>query len=254
MPVDKLKLRMGRPILLNKENSIYVHHPLFSDIVDMGEDDYNMLVYPYVITTEFIFNGVDNEDELIKQFDIFDLFFIEIEEGKMLLDNVLGGKNSIEALTSSLSYFLKTDNIKVLKHRQKIVVNDSYLIDKDEFKNIRRVVQAVCNRTDIEFEKVPKNMSKRKRDIWEKLQKGRQRRAKRNAIYLQDIVNYISFGGKSFIPTREIDSMTYYEFQNAYKSILGIDSYSASMGYKLSYKFDVKEDIKHWTETIKIGK
>jgi hypothetical protein len=33
-----------------------------------------------------------------------------------------------------------------------------------------------------------------------------------------------------------------------------MDAYNIGMGYKLSQKYDVKDDIKHWTETLKIGK
>jgi hypothetical protein len=97
-------------------------------------------------------------------------------------------------------------------------------------------------------------MNKRQKDIWFKLQKGRKRSAERNAIYLQDMVNFISFGGNSYISTEQIDNMTYYYLQNAYKSVVGMDAFNLGMGYKLSQKFDVKDDIKHWTETIKIGK
>jgi hypothetical protein len=252
--IDKLKLLMGRPILVNKKSNIYVHQPLISDVVDMGEDEYNNLVLPYTLTTDTVFNGAEKEDELKEQYHLFDLFFIELEDGKTLLDNIFGGRNAIEALSDSLRYFLRVDDVKVLKKRKKLIIDNSYMIDKVEFDNLRKVIQGVVNRTDIEVEKPPKNMTKRQKDIWMKLQKGRKRTAEKNAIYLQDMINYISFGGKSFIPLDQIDRMTYYQMQNAYKSVIGRDTFDVSMGYKLSQKFDVKDEVKHWTDALKIGK
>lgn len=245
---------MGRPLVADKESDSHIYQPLVKDIVDMGEDEYSKLVLPYVVTTDSIFNGVENEEELINKYDLFDLFFVNVEEGKTILDSIFSGENSLKVLIDSMRYFLKSDDIRVLHKRQKIVVNDSYLIDKNEFSKLRRLIQAVTGRNDIEVEKPPKNMSKRQKDIWIKLQKGRKRSAEKNSIYMQDIVNYVSFGGSSYISTEQIDNMTYYYLQNAYKSIVGMDSYNMGMAYKLSPKFDIKDDIKHWTQTLKIGK
>jgi hypothetical protein len=251
--VDKLKLLMGRPILANKENNIVVKQPRISDVVDLGEDTYNKMLLPFVITTESIFGGLENEEELMQQYHIFELFFIELSDGNSLLDNVFG-ENAVDTLVSSLGYFLQTDNIKVLKHRKKLVVDDNYLIDNAEFDNIRTIVQSVVGRKDLEIEKPPKNMTPRQKDIWEKLQKGRRRRAEKDAVYLQDMINYTAFGGQSYIPLDHIDKMTYYQFQNAYKSVMGKDAFNVGMSYKLSQKFEVKDDIKHWSDSLKIGK
>jgi hypothetical protein len=251
---DKLKLLMGRPLVVDAENGIAVHQPALQEIVDMGEEAFNQIVLPFVITTDLIFAGLEKEEELIEEFDIFDLFFIEVDNGKTILDGMLGGNSAVDALKKSLIYFFKTEDIRILKARKKIVINNKYLIEKEQFKVIRKAVQLVVNRNEIEVEKPPKNMSKRQKDIWTKLQKGRRRSSEKNMMYVQDIINFVIFGGKSYIPIREIETMTYYQLQNAYRGILGVDAYEMGMQYKLSQKFDVKDDVKHWTETIKIGK
>lgn len=244
---------MGRPVVVNEENNIFVHQPLIKDIVDLGEDKYNELILPYVMNTDAVFNGLENEDELKQQYQFFDLFFIKTESGT-ILDKIFGGSNALEVLQKSLRYFLRADEIRVLEKRQKVVINNAYMIDNNEFQKLRKAIQSVVNRKDIEVEKPPKNMTKRQRDIWIKLQKGRRRQAEKNAIYLQDIIIFCSLGGESFVPFDEIDNMTYYQLQNVHKGIMGKDAFNMGMGYKLSQKFDVKDDIKHWTETIKIGK
>ncbi len=245
---------MGRAITLNKEHGISVTQPKVSTIVDLGEDSYNELILPYIITTDSVFSGVENEEELRRRFSIFDLFFAKLEDGKTLLDNIFNGKNSQEVLEESLKLFLNAKSVRFLDNRKKIIVDKSYMIDGSEFNKLRLIVQDVIGRKDIEVEKPPKNMTKRQKDIWAKLQKGRRRNAEKNAVYMQDMVNYVSFGGKSFIPTEQIDNMTYWYFMNAYKSIVGVDAFNIGMGYKLSQKFDVKDNVKHWTDTIKIGK
>lgn len=244
---------MGRSILFNKEHNLYVKQPLIADVVDMGEDAFNDLVLPFTLTSEAVFNGQDNGDELALKYSPFDLFFAQVEEGVYLLDNVFGGKSALGVLKDSLSYFLQTDNVYFLNHRKKIVVNE-FVIDQAEYIKLRKIIQGVTNRKDIEFEKVPKNMTERQRGVWVKLQAGRRRQAEREAVYLQDLINFTSNGGTSFIPYKEIDKMTYYQLANTYKSVMGRDSFNVSMGYKLSYKYDVKDEIKHWSETLKIGK
>lgn len=253
--IDKLKLLMGRPIPCFEEGNIFAYQPIIKSIVDIGEDVFQSYITPYVITSESIFNGLENENELIEQFHIFDLFFLKDEHGNCPLDKaVFNGKKSLDVLRESLSYFIRTNNIDILFNRKKIIIDNSYLIDKNEFIRLRRIIQEIVGRGDIEFEKTPKNMTKRQKDIWLKLQKGRRRKAERNAIYLQDIINFTSFGGKTYIPPREIEQMTYFQLMNAYQSIVGIESYEIGMQYKLSQKYDVKDNVKHWTETIKIGK
>lgn len=255
MGADKLKVLMGRPIPVSKEHGIYVRQPLVKEVVDVGEDEFQQLLLPFILTTDAIFNGAENEEELIEKFHVFDLFFMKTESGKTILDSsVFNGENALEVLRNSLSYFLQSDEIRILENRQKIIINNSYLIDKDEFDKLRKIIQSILGRGDIEFEKPPKDMTKRQKDIWFKLQKGRRRKAEREAIYLQDLINFTSFGGTSYIPFKEIDEMTYFQLHNAYKSIMGVDSYRTGIQYKLSQKFEVKDDIKHWAETIKIGK
>lgn len=252
--MDKLKLLMGRSIEFDKKYGLSVRQPMMHEVVDLGESEFNDLVLPYILTNEAVFNGLENEEELISKFHIFDLFFAQVEEDVFVLDNIFGGKSALGVLKESLQYFLQVDQVEFLMHRQKIVINDEYLMGKDEFIKLRRIIQGVCSRNDMQVEKPPRNMTKRQTEIWKKLQKGRRRRAEKEAVYLQDMINFTSFGGTTYIPLDSIDRMTYYQLSNAYKAVMGKDAFHIGMGYKLSEKFDVKDDIKHWTESLKIGK
>lgn len=247
---------MGRPAVVKNENdeSVLIPQPLISDVVDIGEDEFNRILLPFILTPEMVFSGAEDEEELVEKFHIYELFFMELENDTKLLDNIFEGQDSLEVLMESLSYFFKTDNVKLLKNRKKIIINDSYLIDKGNFDDVRKSIQSVTCRKDVEVEKPPRNMTERQKGIWDKLQKGRRRTAEKNALHMQDLISYVSLGGNSYISLDKIDKMTFYQLQHAYKSIIGKDSYEIGMSYKLSAKFDVKDDVKHWTESLKIGK
>ncbi|WP_260866684.1 AMP-binding protein [Bacillus pumilus] len=252
MIIDKLKLYMGRPIVVSEENNLFIKQPLVKDVVDLGEDNFKKFVNPFILTIESIFDGFENLEEISSKYDIFELFFIKGEEGETILDSAFG-EPALELLKNSLRYFMNCKDIQVLEMRQKLII-DNHIVDKKEFARIRKIIQEVTCKEDIEIEKAPKDMTKRQKDIWLKLKKGRMKKAEKDAVYMQDIINYVSFGSSSYIPPREIDEMTYYQLYNAYRSIVGIDSYKIGFQYKLSPKFEVKEESKHWLETIKIGK
>lgn len=251
--MNDLKLLLGSSHCISKEHDISVYQPTVIDISNMGEDEFNKLVLPFTLTIDALFGGADIDEETLENLHIFDLFFTDESDGKGCLDGFIGG-SALDTIVNGFKFFLKTENIQVLKMRCKLIVDDSYLIDKHEFDILREIIKSVSCREDIKIEKPPKNMNQRQKDIWLKLQKGRQRKSVKDAIYTCDIVNYVMYAGSSFLPMSEIKNMTYYQLTNAYKSILGLDQYKTGMNYKLSQKFDVKEDIKHWTESLKIRK
>lgn len=244
----QLSLFFGKSIPLNEDVSI--KQPTVNEIVEMGEDVFGKLTLPYTINLDLILDDTINKADL----SIFDLFFEHIEGEGYVLDNVLGG-DSIEMLVESLSFFtdVDKDNIQVLPKRRKIIISGSYMVDKLSFEEVRKAVQAVTVRKDIEVEKPPQKMTDRQKDIWEKLQVGRRRQALREAIKLEDMANFISFGGNSYVPIESLLKMTYYQFHNAYSAVLSIDSYNIGMSYKLSQKYDVKDEVKHWTKSLKIN-
>lgn len=257
MDIDKLKVYSGKPIEIDSEYGTKVYQPTVDEIVNLGEIQFNELILPIIITTNAVFNGLENEDELIEKYKIFDVFFIQSEQGKSILDDSLfNGKKAMDVLVDSISFFTHVDkkNIQVFSHLRNTISINGFIVDRDNFHLLRNAIQSTLSRGDIEIEKPPKDMGKRQRDIWEKLQAGRRRKAEKDALYIQDIMNFVQFGGDSYIPLREILIMTYYQLLNAYKSILGKEAFVVGTMYKISPNFEVKEEVKHWTGSLKIGK
>lgn len=209
-------------------------------------DRYNDYLLPYTITLETIFD----DEEVIAKLDIFELFFEKLENEGYVLEGAFNN-NPIELLCESITFFTGCD-VKVLENRKKIIIGDSFILDNQSFITFRKIIQAVSARKDLVVEKMPKGLSERRKDVWLKLQEGRRRKAKREAVEMEDIANIVSFGGGSYISLEQIMDMTYYQFLNAYKSILGKDSYYVALQYKLSQKYEYKEELAHWSKSMKV--
>lgn len=244
-----LNIYFGRDIPL--DDKISIKQPRILEIIDIGEDKFNKYILPYTINLSLLFD----DDVDTSNIDVYELFFTEDggEGGSKVLDGLLG-EDSINLLVESLSFFtgVDIDRIKVLKNRRKIIIDESYILDKQSFIEFRKLIQAICVRKDLEVEKPPKKMTDRQRDIWSKLQEGRRRKAMKESLKIEDMANFISYCGNTHIPTESLLSMTFYQFNNAYTATISMDNYRTMMEYKLSQKYDVKDEVKHWTKTMRV--
>ena len=149
------------PLVLNQENNVLVYQPKISEIVqlgDNGEECFNDLIFPFIINMNTIIDSLEIDEENLKDFNILDMFFIKTKDGKTIID-MMFKKDGLDSLLESLKFFLRTDNFKILENRRKIVINDTYLFDNEEFEKLRKIIHAISCKKDIEIEKPPKNMS-----------------------------------------------------------------------------------------------
>lgn len=245
--MNTTKVFFGMDIPISDQLSII--QPTVNKIIDIGEVQFSKYVLPFVMTLDFIFE----ESFDTSQLDMFELFFEKGEGESKALDGVFG-KDSVEALLESIVFFSNAtmDDIKVMKHRKRIIIKD-YVLSKENFAEFRKVIQAICVKKDIEAERPPKNMSKRQADIWNKIQAGRKRKALKESVKIEDMANFICHCGQSYIDPLDVLKMKYYQFHNAYLSVVSMDSYHTMTAYKLSQKYDFKDDVPHWTKTMKLN-
>ena len=243
MTANQTRLFFGRPIPLDEKISII--QPKLGQIIDMG-DRYDNYLLPYTITLDTIFD----DTSVIGDLTLFELFFEKFDDETYVLQGAFNN-NPIELLSESITFFTGQE-VKILENRKKVIIGDSYILDKVNYEHFRKIIQAVSTRKDLVVEKMPKGLSERRKDIWLKIQEGRRRKAQRESLGLEDIANVICFGGSSYISLDEIMNMTYYQFFNAYKSILGKDSYFIALQYKVSQKYEYKEELAHWSKDMKI--
>lgn len=249
IPIDKLKLLLGKPV---KVGQLTIRQPTIDEISEVGEDKYKSICLPFILNKESLFPDSEHV-EGIKELTNLDLFFLEVKEGVFLLDELLG-TSSLDSLKESLKFFIVCEEISFLPNIKKIVIDNEYSLDSKDFENVRKAIQCITTKEEIEIETPPKKMSDRQLGIWKKLQEGRRRKSLKDAIFTQDIINVVCLGGPSFIPIKEILGLTSFQLMTFYKDILGKDSFEIGMGYKLSQKYEVKDDVNHWSNTFKIGK
>lgn len=102
-------------------------------------------------------------------------------------------------------------------------------INSCNFDDISDIILKINGNKKFEIEKPPANMSPRQRDIWEKLQAGRKRDAKKNEVHIYDILNICEYCGNYRIPIEEITSWSLWRIMNCYKNRLNIKSYDDNL-------------------------
>ena len=253
--MNKTRLLLGKSIPFTE--GFEVKQPTIDEVAMMEEGEFDNYVAPFILTIDSLFDNEEEAEKIKSEFTLFQLFFHKIDDTKHLLDSVFGGRNTLEFIRDVLAFFLDIDksSITILEKRKKFAIQDEgreLVIDDMNFDKLRRIVQAIVSREDVEVERPPKNMTSRQKDIWTKLQAGRKRREKREAMSMADIINIVWMGGRSYISLEDVSKMTYFQLRKAYGNTITRDNFDMSMGYKLSQKFDVKDEVKHWAKDFKV--
>ena len=212
-----------------------IYQPSFEEILDYGVDEFENLLLPYCIT-------LDNVSEVLTE---------EEKKGLTNFDLLYSSKEFISSLLVSLEFFCKS---KIIDFDLKGILFQGYneRLNRNNFDEFAEIILNICGR---ERPRVEKKVfaNERQRDIWEKLQEGRRKHAKKNELRLEDVLNICEFGGNYYIPIEEIIKWSLWRILNCYKSIIGISSYEDSFDiFLVSGKKELIEN-KHWTELIKLS-
>ena len=204
------------------------------EISKLGNENYFNLLLPFLITN-------DNIGEQFKDLDIYDFLFLE---GNTLL---------IQQIAICLNMFFKQDiGYEIQDDNFVFKVGEDGIVCKDNFKELQEIVRKVHQIKLPEPEKLPKNMTPEKLKIHEKMKFHRNRRAKLDEPTFKEIINTVMHKGKSFIPYNTVGNFTYYQLINSYQVIVGLSNYDEYLGYKLSPKYELKEDMPDWQKIIKM--
>lgn len=192
----RLELITGRNINFNGVNII---QRTISEILDFGMDNYNKLLFPFILNIEN-FNISDYSDT----FDIFDILILD---------------SNIEILLNSLKYFCNADKIQFDERIKKVYISNGYL-DRSNFEEFSNIILEISGKVKPKHEKPPVFKSKKHQDIWNKIQEGRKRIAEQNKVELCDIINVCEFAGDYHIPMSEIMNWSLWRVINCYKNII----------------------------------
>jgi hypothetical protein len=243
--MDKLQLLYSNTI--NTSEFGVIHQPSIKDIMELGEDKYNELLLPFMVTTDILLQELLEDNT--KNFDL--LFCNNPNKINEFLFCTKEGKSYLEILIDSLFFFFKK-KIVIVPFHQAIVIEDK-LLDRDNFDKLADIILQINFKTRFKYEETPKFQNERQKDVWIKLQKGRQKKAEKEALSMADLGNIISHGGKSYIPYSEVLNMTVYQFYNSYKTITAIDNYNREYEKYLAGEDPRELGINnHWTQQIKL--
>ena len=231
-----LYLKLQEPIPFHDVCTIY--QPSFIEILNYnkehGENKFEKLLLPYYIT-------LDNLPEETTE---------EQKEGLTNFDLVCSAREIIGYLSFSLEFFCKS---KLDSDEKGIMFEDfNGRLNKNNFDEFAEIILKICGRERPKKEKKRVFANDRQKDIWEKLQEGRNRYAKKHELKLEDVINICEFGGDIYIPIEEIKKWSLWRIMNCYNSKMGISNYKDSFSiYLISGKPEIIEG-KHWTEVIKL--
>lgn len=227
-----LYLKVQKPIKFY--DVCIIHQPSFEEILEYGTEEFEKLLLPFYITLDNISEELTDEQK----------------EGLTNFDLLCSSEEFMSYLISSLEFFCKSE----MDSDENGIIFKGFngRLFRNNFDELAETILEICGR---ERQKVEKKTFSNdiQRDIWEKLQAGRARNAKRNELKLEDVLNVCEFGGKYYIPIEQIEKWSLWRIINCYKTIMGISSYEDSFSiYLISGEKDLIEN-KHWTELIKLS-
>lgn len=222
MEIEKyyLNLITQKPI---NYNGLIIYQPSFNEIINYGIDIYNQIMSIYSLTLDFFADSLD-----IENINMFDDLILS-DEGLL---NLLSESLYILAKPSEIIFYKNKKNLE-LKFIETLDNGDelekSFIINSSNFDDISEIILKINASKKIVIEKPPENMSEKQRDVWNKLQEGRQKDAKKNKIHIYDILNICEFGGDYHIPIETICSWSLWRIMNCYNARVGWKSYDDSL-------------------------
>lgn len=235
------ELFLGEPIYYHT----LVFYPLtISQLINITSlETFQSCMLPFILTKEFLIEQKKISKDNIENFNVF--------EDYILKENIL-----LEQMAFILGIFCKVSNISLSDKHIDIYDNTGkiiFQITKNNFDDISDILCSLTCTSKIKVELPPENMSQRQKDIWEKLQAGRKREAKKNETHIHDIMNICSFCGNYYIPISEIKQMTLWQLMNCYKSKITVKIYDDNLAIGIA-AHDLKSisNNNHWTKKLLI--
>ena len=239
-------LVLGLPIPIEGLGKIY--QPTIQELIEHYKDVESFFT-PYLISIKLYEKYFTQE--ILKTIKDFDLFFLVDAQGKYLIQG-REKEGLIEDLVYSLTLLYKTNNVILNFEKEKIIIDNMYEINRYNFDLLSEYVMKIGMKEKIVPEKKEVFKSERKRKLYEKLEKRRAEIRRRNAPILGDFINTLANNPVRGYSYEEIRKMTIWQILKCYSEILNIDRHEQMMKYKVSYKYNVEDEIEHWRKTNKL--
>lgn len=155
------------------------------------------------------------------------------------------------AMITTLKYLTRNNNIDYDVNNFTISVNGIEKINRDNFDELQLYILSIFYAKKPEKQKVKGSDAQKK--LVEKMQQKMAMHRKKKSLTIADILKVVQNGGE-FIKHQDLLEFTYWQLMDRYADIMKIDAYKTYMDYKLSAKYELKDnDRKHWSEDLKVG-
>lgn len=222
----RLELITGIPIIFNK---VKIHQPKLSQIVEIGEKEYEKNLLPFVVDKE----DLDIPQEF-NELTVFDILTLDI---------------NLVFFLESIRFFCMMDEMQYNPELKRLYIGKGY-IDNSNFCEFSELILELSSKKKEKKEKFMPQSEKQK-EIWDKLQKGRKRQAEKSEVKLFDIINLCQFGGEYYIPIKDILDWTPWQLNNCYRTIISKSCYKDNFSVFLETG-EKKLVQEHWLDKIKI--
>lgn len=210
-----------------------IYPPAIKDIFGIYSHMYDVSFLPYIMTEEML-------TEQFAGLSIFEVLFMKEEYFEILL--------------YSLSMYCRTTDIKYDEELCEIYIGDSeHSLNKHNFSEFADIILTIgCKeKYSKKEEPEPEFETEEGRQKWLKLKAARERNKKNDDVLMEDIINFVQFGGKFYISEELIKEWSIWKLMNSYQSIIKDRGYSEH--FDVFLQSGNKELIdKHFTELLKV--
>ena len=226
------------------------------EIIHYGDDNLKQLLLPflyqffYEVNNPLVFESLLIDNDMSKKMIDFLKFYYRTEHVKLVFDKDENPK--IMIISQELNKSILENPSDLYDFNNEIII-----IDRNNFEKLSEII---CISLFIfkpkEEESQIIQVSEENKAILEdylKLQtKAKQEEAERNKKNEENLIHQIitivaSNCGWDY---EKVLNMTYYQLWNSYLSYIQIDQYQMYMQYKVSPKFEIKDNQKYWMEVV----
>lgn len=245
----------GLDIDLKKYNLGVISQPTIKDLLDKGKTNLDFINPMYIIEKTYLEIHKDSDVEILTRFDLMCSIDHITQSG--VFNSFIGILCTIYKIEpEEINYIEATEVTKgslFIKDREVVLNSDNYEKLSDVIFEMFYVDKEDFLKEDEDEMWVSKTGSKKEKEMIEYFKNKKKKEREKNSMSLADYINVVCHI-KNFIPYREVINLTFYQLMNSYSSLVNFDRYKEELGYRWSFKFNFKDNQKHWSEYIKIKK
>ena len=229
---------------------------IIKDFIKMGEDYekfYENIILPWRLgwRSFYTITEYNNLTSLYEKIHDYEMFFVTFANGKkMSIKDEYGDEiELIQLLKESIDFIFKCD-CEILYELYAFDLKDGRFITGLNYEQICDIIIKTNACDKIKTEEPPTFENDRQRDVYYKLQQGRNRGSKKDKLSIKKLLNIVMVYTRYQI-NDIIKNMTIHQLFNTYSSLSAEDGYKVNQSYIPVVADMSKLDLEHWSIKLK---